>query len=80
MLSKQDREVRSLWRHSSELMFSMKCLSFCVQDSSSSGSTVKRLEADAMAQVKGIEKSIAAKKKEVNALIRTCDDASRQRA
>ncbi|KAK9819079.1 hypothetical protein WJX81_002296 [Elliptochloris bilobata] len=34
-------------------------------DSTSSGSTVKRLEADATAQVKGIEKSIAAKKKEV---------------
>ena len=32
-----------------------------------------------MAQVKGIEKSIAAKKKEVSALICTCDSAPRQR-
>ena len=33
-----------------------------------------------MAQVKGIEKSIAAKKKEVSALVCTCDSAPRQRA
>lgn len=51
----------------SKSMLSIKCLCFYAQDSSSSGSTVKRLEADAMAQVKGIEKSIAAKKKEVGA-------------
>lgn len=41
---------------------------FCVgnlQDSSTSGANVKRLEAESAAAVKSIEKSIASKKKEV---------------
>lgn len=36
-----------------------------VQDSSSSGDNVKRLDADSKSQMKEIESSIAAKKKEV---------------
>lgn len=37
-----------------------------VQDSSSSGDNVKRLDADSKAQMKEIEQSIEAKKKEVH--------------
>lgn len=43
-----------------------------VQDSSSSGDNVKRLDADSKAQMKEIEQSIEAKKKEVRRCAYAC--------
>ena len=40
-------------------------MSVSLQDSSTSGANVKRLESESSAAVKNIEKSIASKKKEV---------------
>lgn len=43
-----------------------------LQDSTSSGANVKRLESESAAAVKGIEKSIASKKKEVSCMLSQC--------
>ena len=48
------------------MMQESSCAAYALQDSSTSGANVKRLESESAAAVKGIEKSIASKKKEVS--------------
>ena len=45
--------------------FHHQCAADSLQDSSTSGANVKRLESESAAAVKGIEKSISSKKEEV---------------
>ena len=66
MAAKHDRTALVAWQHPG----GMHCVRdeeahACAQDSTTSGANVKKLDAESTATVKNIEKSIAAKKKEV---------------